>query len=1335
MKFESILVVSLLIVYIVPEANSSCPSLPELASVQQVATQCLDSDNNCSLLTDALQQLNTTPILNLTSGVHRVSRYVPISDLQDVFIIGAGMDEVTVVCDGGLGLSFVNVTGLTMCGFTVAGCGLTGPPVSTFVEKLQEEVFVWFRVPSEVHYAVLLGNCWDVFLYGIHVTNTSGLGLLGINVMGNSTFNNVNFTFNIRPGCIKSPPRYPFKLSREIYDQIGGGAYFLYQDYHSDDMGFVENEEASPHHLTITDSVFSYNAECTYSAITQVNYQGYFALSNDLHMIGAGGGLSIFMAQNEFNVHAIITQSVFTKNDARYGAGAHVSTFAGLDFGKVVFHKCLFNENGFRVTNEDGTFTESMSSGGAGLVIFTDVVSPVNAVQPVTVSNNISVVVIITETDFTSNVAMVKGGGMLVSALYNSPHRVLGPNLLGFFTIAIYLEKCTFWNNLAHYGAAAHIMQNADRGTSGTLQFHLEDVEFSSNKINVDMKRLFNQQTQSLKIASALALHNVYCSISGRVVCSDNEATGLLVYSGVVLMYNGSQLLVERNSGRLGGGIHFEGTESTVAMDRNSFLSLQNNTASIFGGAVYVSPSIISHDPLRPVDTSSGCFITPFPIMNCFVDTCFSLTAINISVHLRGNSAPGGSVVYGSTLETCAWTILLQKLRRGRSVYQILYEDFNEVIQIDLEPNSSAVVSTPPAQIFISGMQNYSSILEVFPGQSVEVSIMVYDQFGHIVPATVTSVILDQTTNANSTLGSGGYAFTDSSSHTARLRITGLEELEFQVYVIEINTLISAGLTVSILPCFEGFNFESENRSCMCNQPLLSRDIECDLDNFTLVSPDGVWIGTLTANASTDNLVISDCHLNFCNVGKKAFRPPDYDSQCRTGSNRMGVLCGGCAEGYSAVLGRKECRKCSNITLLLIPLFGVLGIAVFVMIAFLEVTIEKGWMYMILFYCNLVTLSPMHVTLSSSWDFILVPAYLLSFELGISSCLYDGMTAIELAVLKFLFPLYLIILMVTFSLLNRKITFGRHFSPVKTFMTLSVMFYTSILDTCIEIINLTTLETLGGEKHYRWYSDPNVVYFSSIFHCFLFFLALGILATYVMPIPFLLLSPQVAYRCFKKLAPFFDALWAPFKPKYRFWLGVRLLALLVLFFSSSSFPLVTRNITSGIVLLVLLEIQLSIRPFKLEWVNILDGVLIGNLIALMFGVFFFAVENRSTRSVLYFVFTIGFGYCVIIGILFYHFALRYNLRKRLHRLRLRTMLFKMKVTQSEVSVETSTPAADETALGVSDAAKHSPAVVPSATVPPTRSTLSVLPHSFVYPNRASFSHLRESLLDDFAIND
>ena len=533
---------------------------PPITTPLTVSTQCasLPEGGNCTTLTEALGQLDSTPVLYLARGVHRITRHTPISSLQDIFIYGDGKEETRIMCDMGIGLSFFNTTGLTLCGFTIDGCGLTGDPISTIERSLQQSMGLWFRIPESVRYAVVLGECRDVSLVELLVTRTVGMGLLGVNVLGNSTLHGVNFTHNARRGCKDYTIEFPFKTGRAIYNQIGGGAYFLYQD-HADDTPTHAHEEVGEgepdqHQLVVANSEFSRNAECSYSAITHVNFFHFPSFSQDLFTVGAGGGLSMVMSQGvAFNVDVAVRDSVFVENEARYGGGVHVAIFASVDRTQVSFERCRFLSNGASnsssssSSNGGGSSSDSASliTGGGGLAIFTDLVGLQNVNESIPVpSHDVIVSINILNTMFERNRASVEGGGLLLYSLSLTPHRVIDILGGGFYTTLVTVRNCSFSRNAAPYGAAAFLQQNTQQGRAGSIRINTTRVSFTRNVATLggEAEQLTAQSDSNNPVlhsgtqmtTSAVALLNVYMTTYGDTIFSLNRGTALFLQSSLL---------------------------------------------------------------------------------------------------------------------------------------------------------------------------------------------------------------------------------------------------------------------------------------------------------------------------------------------------------------------------------------------------------------------------------------------------------------------------------------------------------------------------------------------------------------------------------------------------------------------------------------------------------------------------------------------------------------------------------------------------------------------------------------------------------------------------------
>ena len=194
------------------------------------------------------------------------------------------------------------------------------------------------------------------------------------------------------------------------------------------------------------------------------------------------------------------------------------------------------------------------------------------------------------------------------------------------------------------------------------------------------------------------------------------------------------------------------------------------------------------------------------------------------------------------------------------------------------------------------------------------------------------------------------------------------------------------------------------------------------------------------------------------------------------------------------------------------------------------------------------------------------------------------MNALARTGLNLVFPLYLFFLMfIIIMIAKRSRRFSDRFtrsgfSAVKVFVTLIVMSYSSLLETCIEILGFDRIKTSNG-TYYHWRSDANQRYFHGS-HIFLGLVAV-VLILVLIPLPFLLLfhGKLFKFRIIHRYKPLYDAMWAPFKPNYRFWVGLRLILRGFPFIFVFFFPHPINILFLATFLVSLLWVQGMLKPF------------------------------------------------------------------------------------------------------------------------------------------------------------
>ena len=1163
-------------------------------------------DFYCKEFSEALMLLTPDVTLELQPGIHYLKKPYILNETYNISIIGS--TDTTLTCEEGAGLAFVNVINLSIMSLNITGCGMSQQGLNSSLTILEELVNIWYSIPTKLKVSVFLGHCRNVEFIDMSISNTSGLGLMGINVIGDSTFSNVSFTGNIAPTYNAST-------------LVGGGALFLYQDMKSNDKSsdssgssdFMNQEklnsleEMSETLLTLQDSEFRHNFGYYNEEIARdKNYFHDYTTLEGTYQLQTGGGLSLILMQMSYEVRVKIGSTMFQNNAGEYGGGAYIEIFSGIHHSNVSFDNCEFYSNGLTSIIEDtADINESpnaISLKGAGLAIVANI-QRMGTSDNSTPRKEYLTFVTISNTNFTNNEALQNGGGLWVHKLPNSPCK-MSSNFHCHETNWI-IRGCIFDNNRASQGSAGYFYQGVIRGAEGTASLTLDNVIIQDNALGMSAK-YFNTTKFNLP-SSALNLENIKATFKNRLDFLFNKVTALFLRSTPIVVAKKANIIFKDNFGHRGGAIHMSGELPKIILHNYTSIIFEDNTATISGGAIHIDPPTY-HEYGQQFwhPFYSSCFISPPLTTNCRKQYCFNISNTLSKVRFINNTAPVGGAIYGSTLESCLWAQQLNK-SSNESIYEAL-QDVSGFLEFNPNPDSSYIISTLPARMSIwkeDGIPINSS-LDVFPGEIIFVNVQIYDSFNQTIPSLIQSSILDSNSKATAKFGSTGYWFVNYKN-LPRMVVTGEVDQMVDIHLIDVQSLVSEILTVNILKCLIGFRFNSTSKRCECDGRLEENGVKCDLmDLEHLKTTKSVWLGTLKpagSKVTTNDLVVAKCMFRYCRCREVRVIPPEDDSQCIEDFNRTGVLCGACSSKYSEVLGpHEQCLQCNNIWLLLLPVFALLGIVLFLAIAFLQLTVDKGWIYVILFYGNIATLYSYYLPLPTMIHKLMIPAHFISLQLGIQICFFDGMDNLMHTALQLVFPAYLCFLIFVSALLSRRLScLSRYFSPTQTFLTLIVMSYTSILDSTVSMLKFTRLSTLGGDISYRWKMDPNVIYFTG-WHGVLVIMSSIIIVFVVIPIPLIMLCPVLAYKYIKKFKPFFDAMWAPFKTKFRFWLGVRILTLVVIYFMADlNFTNIHGLLFIGIILCIYLQFQSSIRPFKGTLINIIDGFLITNNIILLLG--------------------------------------------------------------------------------------------------------------------------------------
>ena len=256
---------------------------------------------------------------------------------------------------------------------------------------------------------------------------------------------------------------------------------------------------------------------------------------------------------------------------------------------------------------------------------------------------------------------------------------------------------------------------------------------------------------------------------------------------------------------------------------------------------------------------------------------------------------------------------------------------------------------------------------------------------------------------------------------------------------------------------------------------------------------------------------------------------------------------------------------------------------------------------------------------------------------------------------------------------------GSNSSTIQSFATLLIVCYVSVLGACTELIAFNRIYTIDRTFFLQWRSQPTIDYFGRE-HSVPGVIAFLFLVLYIIPLPLFLLFPQILYRnrYTNRLKPIFDTFWDPYKPQYRYFLGFRLIFLILPFFLAVTVrPPLSLFITNFFLILYLLVHCLQ-QPYQEKWRNYIDAAFVCNLVLILSGsIYFWSEYNSSKREVrrdeitlasrIYTGIFIILGFVLMVGIIVYHIMLKIPKKKKQW---IQTVIFRKKTQKEHDEPET-----------------------------------------------------------------
>jgi len=212
--------------------------------------------------------------------------------------------------------------------------------------------------------------------------------------------------------------------------------------------------------------------------------------------------------------------------------------------------------------------------------------------------------------------------------------------------------------------------------------------------------------------------------------------------------------------------------------------------------------------------------------------------------------------------------------------------------------------------------------------------------------------------------------------------------------------------------------------------------------------------------------------------------------------------------------------------------------------------------------------------------------------------------------------------------------------------TLLMLTYSSIGRTCAEVLLHQVIHSVEGNVNsIRWTVDPNVHYFQG-WHALLVIISIVLFLVYLLPLPVMLLFPTKAYNI-KKVKPLLDAFFNSYEPKFRCWVGIRILTGIVQSAIHLCLRLVPAVFTIAMVFSLFAYIQMQLRPYRGFWRNASNNFLVVNTNVLLVGIVYFNEQCRGLHCnandillnrTIFSAAILSVTYVVFTGVLVYHIS-------------------------------------------------------------------------------------------------
>ena len=676
---------------------------------------------------------------------------------------------------------------------------------------------------------------------------------------------------------------------------------------------------------------------------------------------------------------------------------------------------------------------------------------------------------------------------------------------------------------------------------------------------------------------------NYFAQMTGSVIQAYNSDIHL----------NGSSKFHDNNASH-GAAIRLD-SSSHLFIHESTNASFINNHASFYGGAIY------SHmDRNLPI-------INPLCTIQ-IVSHAKNISQLNVTLIFNNNTATlAGNSIYVSPLYDCQ-QLYLTNVNSSDLINKVFhFIGDNKVGEI-----SSVAVKT---QLCNKNGSSDNHPIKVYPGQTITIGLRANDLNKNPTYAQ----IFTRLTKAGRKWYNNRYEKvyiiyelparqkiqTVYNNGCTPLNFTILSQninVELELHFEVLGYVPKTSVKLLQLTCPLGFVYNSEAKACGCSLFLKGFAItRCNIDTTSVVIPHQSWLGVVD-NGSIIGYT-EHCPPGYC-LQSTIINITQPDIMCR--GNHMGWLCGQCKNGFSNVLGSDDCYKCSNTLQIALNItFGILGGFVYVLMLFsLRLTIDLGTLGGFILWLNifwpLVIPSSDEAFKTRSLKYIVNFLSAIKYQWNIPVCIKSDFDMLGKAAILYFFPLYFWVIVVVIVLISRCSTRIANLivgSSVQVLVTLMYISYSDLLSISLLVLTPAHIHfnsSNSSGKLLVWFRDGSVLYGRNPFHIIL--LCISIIALSFFIVPFTLAGlfgvKMLRFGCISKyFRPFIDAIHGPYKDNLRYWFGLRLIVLSLIYISTAIFQ--GSNMTLQLLLTIFVLgfytiAQAVVLPYKNKILNILE---------------------------------------------------------------------------------------------------------------------------------------------------